>query len=29
VNGKRVEQADLKHGDVLLLGRVTLRYLQV
>jgi hypothetical protein len=29
VNGQRVEQAELKHGDVLLLGRVTLRYLQV
>ena len=29
VNGERVEQANLKHGDVLLLGRVTLRYLQV
>jgi predicted component of type VI protein secretion system len=29
VNGQRVEQADLKHGDVLLLGRVTLRYLHV
>ena len=29
VNGRRVDQANLKHGDVLLLGRVTLRYLQV
>ena len=29
VNGRRVNQANLKHGDVLLLGRVTLRYLQV
>jgi len=29
VNGERVEQAELKHGDVLLLGRVTLRYLVV
>jgi hypothetical protein len=29
VNGQRVDQANLKHGDVLLLGRVTLRYLQV
>jgi hypothetical protein len=28
VNGRRVEQADLKNGDVLLLGRVVLRYLE-
>jgi pSer/pThr/pTyr-binding forkhead associated (FHA) protein len=29
VNGQRVEQAALKHGDELLLGRVLLRYLEV
>ncbi|MDQ6811611.1 MAG: FHA domain-containing protein [Actinomycetota bacterium] len=29
VNGQRVEQAELKHGDVLELGRVLLRYLEV
>lgn len=29
VNGRRVEQADLRDGDVLLLGRVKLRYLVV
>jgi pSer/pThr/pTyr-binding forkhead associated (FHA) protein len=29
VNGRRVEQADLTHGDVLMLGRVALRYLEV
>jgi FHA domain len=29
VNGTRVEQAALKSGDVLLLGRVALRYLEV
>jgi hypothetical protein len=28
VNGHRVEQADLKHGDVIVLGRVVLRYLE-
>jgi pSer/pThr/pTyr-binding forkhead associated (FHA) protein len=29
VNGRRVEQAALAHGDVLMLGRVVLRYLEV
>ncbi len=29
VNGRRVTQADLKDGDVLVLGRVVLRYLEV
>jgi pSer/pThr/pTyr-binding forkhead associated (FHA) protein len=29
VNGRRVTQADLKDGDVLALGRVVLRYLEV
>jgi len=29
VNGRRVLQADLENGDVLVLGRVVLRYLQV
>jgi pSer/pThr/pTyr-binding forkhead associated (FHA) protein len=29
VNGTRVGQADLKHGDVIQLGRVTLRYVEV
>jgi pSer/pThr/pTyr-binding forkhead associated (FHA) protein len=29
VNGRRVEQAALAHGDVLMLGRVALRYLEV
>jgi pSer/pThr/pTyr-binding forkhead associated (FHA) protein len=29
VNGRRIVQADLKHGDVLTLGRVVLRYLEV
>jgi pSer/pThr/pTyr-binding forkhead associated (FHA) protein len=29
VNGRRVTQADLKDGDVLMLGRVVLRYLEV
>jgi pSer/pThr/pTyr-binding forkhead associated (FHA) protein len=29
VNGRRVTQADLRNGDVLLLGRVVLRYLEV
>jgi hypothetical protein len=29
VNGRRVTQADLKDGDVLVLGRVILRYLEV
>jgi pSer/pThr/pTyr-binding forkhead associated (FHA) protein len=29
VNGRRVEQADLNDGDVILLGRVMLRYLEV
>lgn len=28
VNGRRVQQADLKHGDELVLGRVVLRYLE-
>jgi pSer/pThr/pTyr-binding forkhead associated (FHA) protein len=29
VNGRRVSQADLRNGDVLVLGRVVLRYLEV
>jgi pSer/pThr/pTyr-binding forkhead associated (FHA) protein len=29
VNGRRIGQADLCHGDVLVLGRVVLRYLEV
>jgi pSer/pThr/pTyr-binding forkhead associated (FHA) protein len=29
VNGRRVQQADLRSGDVLVLGRVVLRYLEV
>ena len=29
VNGRRIVQADLQNGDVLVLGRVVLRYLQV
>ena len=29
VNGRRIEQADLTNGDVLVMGRVVLRYLEV
>jgi pSer/pThr/pTyr-binding forkhead associated (FHA) protein len=29
VNGRRVQQADLRNGDVIVLGRVLLRYLEV
>jgi pSer/pThr/pTyr-binding forkhead associated (FHA) protein len=29
VNGRRIVQADLQNGDVLVLGRVVLRYLEV
>ena len=29
VNGRRIVQADLHNGDVVLLGRVVLRYLEV
>jgi pSer/pThr/pTyr-binding forkhead associated (FHA) protein len=29
VNGRRVQQADLCHGDVIVVGRVLLRYLEV
>ena len=29
VNGRRIVQADLENGDVLMLGRVVLRYLTV
>jgi pSer/pThr/pTyr-binding forkhead associated (FHA) protein len=29
VNGRRIVQADLQNGDVLVLGRVVMRYLQV
>jgi FHA domain len=29
VNGERVQHADLQHGDVILLGRVTLRYIEI
>jgi pSer/pThr/pTyr-binding forkhead associated (FHA) protein len=29
VNGRRVQQADLRNGDVLVIGRVVLRYIEV
>ena len=29
VNGRRISQAELRDGDVILLGRVVLRYLEV
>ena len=29
VNGRRIVQADLHNGDVLVLGRVVLRYLEL
>jgi len=29
VNGRRISQAELRNGDVLVLGRVLLRYLEV
>ena len=29
VNGRRVQQADLRNGDVIVLGRVVLRYLEL
>jgi pSer/pThr/pTyr-binding forkhead associated (FHA) protein len=29
VNGRRIVQADLRNGDVLVVGRVVLRYLEV
>jgi pSer/pThr/pTyr-binding forkhead associated (FHA) protein len=29
VNGSRVQQADLRHGDVIALGRVVLRYIEI
>lgn len=29
VNGRRVQQADLSNGDVIVLGRVVLRYIEV
>jgi pSer/pThr/pTyr-binding forkhead associated (FHA) protein len=29
VNGRRVQQADLRSGDVIVIGRVVLRYLEV
>jgi hypothetical protein len=29
VNGRRVQQADLRDGDVILLGRIMLRYLEL
>ena len=29
VNGRRIVQADLNDGDVLVLGRVVLRYLEI
>jgi pSer/pThr/pTyr-binding forkhead associated (FHA) protein len=29
VNGRRIQQADLSSGDVILIGRVVLRYLEV
>lgn len=29
VNGRRVQQADLSNGDVIVLGRVVLRYLEI
>jgi pSer/pThr/pTyr-binding forkhead associated (FHA) protein len=28
VNGRRIVQADLRHGDVIVLGRVVMRYLE-
>jgi hypothetical protein len=28
VNGQRIEQFDLRNGDVIVLGRVELRYLE-
>jgi pSer/pThr/pTyr-binding forkhead associated (FHA) protein len=29
VNGRRIQQADLRNGDVIVLGRVVLRYLEL
>lgn len=29
VNGRQVQQADLSHGDVIMIGRVMLRYLEL
>jgi pSer/pThr/pTyr-binding forkhead associated (FHA) protein len=29
VNGRRVQQADLRDGDVIVLGRIVLRYLEI
>ena len=29
VNGRRVQQAELRNGDVIVIGRVVLRYLEV
>jgi pSer/pThr/pTyr-binding forkhead associated (FHA) protein len=29
VNGRRVQQADLRNGDVIVLGRVVLRYIEI
>jgi pSer/pThr/pTyr-binding forkhead associated (FHA) protein len=29
VNGRRIVQADLRDGDVIVLGRVVLRYLEI
>ena len=29
MNGRRVQQADLSNGDVILVGRVLLRYLEI
>jgi len=29
VNGRRVQQADLQNGDVIVIGRVVLRYLEL
>jgi pSer/pThr/pTyr-binding forkhead associated (FHA) protein len=29
VNGRRVQQADLSDGDVIVVGRVVLRYLEI
>jgi pSer/pThr/pTyr-binding forkhead associated (FHA) protein len=29
VNGRRIQQTDLRDGDVIVLGRVMLRYLEV